>query len=499
MSKVARIVLIAVAIGGAAVAGCGSTQQRTTTGSDHTSHASRDDADDSSDDSGDSELTSPPGSREPEPEEETSTPTSTEPTTTASTTPTTSSSSSSSSSTPTESPWGQSEAETGAPLPPRHPMSASASDAYRRGLDLAARGDTAGATQAFQQALAADSNAFRAEYNLGVLEDRVGHADQAITHYRAALRIQPDYELALDGIVAIRVRQGRASEAVTFVEPIARQYVRNLAVQAIYGEALVHANRAQDAITAARAALRRDERFVPAMIVLIKANIALHRTELASSILDQALAVDANNAELHFLRGRFQQDAGQLAVALTEYRRAVELRPDYADARMALGLHLLAGANYDDAVQQFDAVSHLLPNEPAVHLNLGDAYRATKQYEKAQTEFARVLELQPGNCQVHYDIGLMYMAQAVDLTGADQLAMLQRSQSDMASYRTCMGPALARDDASTQYMEELTRQIDRVQRLIERDRARQERERARAAREAEESGSSTDGATTPTP
>jgi tetratricopeptide (TPR) repeat protein len=488
MSRAARVLIVALAMvsGGAVVASCQSGQ-RQHTGSSHDTTSSGDDTSDQTSDDGHgghSELESPPGSRDPEPEDETPSSTTTSTTTTPTSTTTGTTSTTSASSTPTESPWGQSEADTGAPLPPRRPMASSAVDAYRRGLDLAARGDTAGATTAFQQALSADSNAFRAEYNLGVLSDRAGHADEALTHYRSALRIQPDYELALEGIVAIRVRQGRASEAVTFAEPIARQYVRNLAVQAIYGEALVQAGRAQDAITAARAALRRDERFVPAMIVLIKANVALHRTELASSILDQAIAIDAANAELHFIRGRFQQDAGNLAIALTEYRRAVELRPDYADARMALGLQLLAGANYDDAVQQFEAVSHLLPQEVPVHLNLGDAYRATKQYTKAQDEFARVLELSPSSAEVHYDIGLMYMAQAVDLLGADQLAMLQRAQTEFATYRTAMGARLPRDDASTQYMEELTRQIDRTKRAIERDAARAQRERDRAAREA---------------
>jgi tetratricopeptide (TPR) repeat protein len=351
-------------------------------------------------------------------------------------------------------------------------MSGSALSSYQQGLEAASRGDTAGAQRAFQSALSADSSAFRAAYNLGVLADRSGDEDQALTYYRQALRIQPDFELAVEGVVTIYVRRHQADQAVSFTQPIAQQYVRNLAVQAIYGEALVEARRYQDAITAARGALRRDERCVPAMIVMIKANRGLERHELARSILDQALGIDPNNAELHYLHGVYLQDDGQLAQAMQEYGRAVELRPDYVEAHMRLGLQNLVGGNYDSAVQHFETVSHLVPDQWQVHLNLGDAYRSTKQYEKAQTEYDTVQRMQPSNAQVHYDLGLMYMAQSADATGQQQVDLMRRAQTELTSYRTAMGASLPRDDQSTTYLDTLQRQIERAQKALDRAAAR---------------------------
>ena len=72
------------------------------------------------------------------------------------------------------------------------------------------------------------------------------------------------------------------------------------------------------------------------MIVMAKANLRLGRNELAQSILEQALAIDASNAEGHFLRGQMYEAEHQLQPAITSYRRAVELSRDYADARMRL-------------------------------------------------------------------------------------------------------------------------------------------------------------------
>ena len=61
------------------------------------------------------------------------------------------------------------------------------------------------------------------------------------------------------------------------MEPIARDYPTNLHVQALYAEVLVEAGRYQEAWMAARKALRCDERFVPAMIALVKASLAQGR------------------------------------------------------------------------------------------------------------------------------------------------------------------------------------------------------------------------------
>lgn len=390
-----------------------------------------------------------------------------------------------------ESPWGTPDSASGEPLPERRPMTGRALSEFNAGRASASAGDGPGARGHFEAALAADSGAFRAAYNLGVMYDRDGNESRAAEYYRQALRIQPDYELALEGLIAISLRHGNAAEAVSTARPIAERWVRNLAIQAAYGRALVEADREAEAVEVARRALRRDERNVPNLRVLIAANLSLGRRELAISILDQALAIDANDAELHFFRARVRQEDGDLRDAIAEYRRAVELRPDYADARMALGILLLAGANYTDAVTQFEYVARLVPEEAEVHLNLGDAYRSTKNWEKAKASFDRVIAISPNNAQVHFNLALMAMARAQAVEEADRPAavvFMTNARDEFTSYRTLMASRLARDDASTAYLEEITRAIERMNRAIERDRARAEREAARAAREAASSG-----------
>lgn len=480
---------------GAVLQACDQGQQQDTTASADDDTSGGEGSEGSGEQADRGELEAPPGSREPEAEDDDDLEAGVEQGTTGTPAAGTGTVASGGTTTPAESPWGRPETESGEPLPPRRPLAGGARDAYQRGLQAGQRGDTAAARSAFEEALRSDPSAFRAAYNLGVLADRDGNTDQARTFYQQALRIQPDYERAAEGIVAIYVRRGQAADAVSFMEPLARRWVRNLRMQALYGEALIHANRPVDAIDAARTALRREERFVPAMIVLIKANQRLGRTELADSILDQAIAIEANNAELHFLKGRQQQAAAQLGLALQSYRRAVELRPDYADARMALALQLLAGANYDEAVQQFETVSRLVAGRPEVQLGLGNAYRATKQWTKAKTELDRVIAVQPRSGEAHYALGLLYMEAGAEYPGSDLLTSLRNAQQEFVAYREIMGPRMPPADAAAVavYLEEITRSVEREQRRIERDAARRTRDAERAARDAASGGDAAGG------
>jgi tetratricopeptide (TPR) repeat protein len=365
-------------------------------------------------------------------------------------------------------------------------MSASARSSYRDGLAAAASGNDAAARQAFEAALSADPSAFKAAYNLGVIADRAGNENRALEFYRQALRLQADYERAAEGITTIYVRRGAVADALAFVEPLARQWVRNLALQALYAEMLVASDRNDDAVTAARAALRRDERFVPAMIAIVKASLKRQppRTELAASVLDQALAVDSNHAEAHFLKGRMLQTESRLGEALAEYRRAVDLRPDFAEARVALGLQFIASGNYAEAEQAFEIAARLLPGSVEVALNLADAYRASKQWNKAKAAFDRAIAMRERLPQAHFNLGLMYMAAGDQFPGMDKLTALQRATQEMNMYRDQMGPTMPRTDPSTDVLADLAKQIEREQKRLEREKVRLEREAAKKARDA---------------
>ena len=371
--------------------------------------------------------------------------------------------------------WGDPDAEAGQPLPKRNPMAGAAAKHYKQGINLSRRGDDKGAKAAFEKTLQADPKAYEALYNLGVLADRAGQSNQALGYYQKALSIQPDYEQAARGVVLQHLRNGNPQAAVRFIEPIAKRWKRNAYLQAIHAKALIAANRIDEAETIAREALRRDERSVPAMIALAHASLQRGRQELAESILAQALVVDGNHPEIHFLQGKAYEAAGRLAEALSSYRKAIELRPEYAEARMALGILYMAGGNYAQALQQFEVAVRLVPMMVEAHLNLGDAYRATKRWSDAKRQFDQALRMRDNLPEAHFNLGLMYMSAGADFPGMDRLTSLERAILEFNTYRGKMGPRMRKNDPSEAYLADLTRQVEREKKRIEREKKQAER------------------------
>jgi tetratricopeptide (TPR) repeat protein len=367
------------------------------------------------------------------------------------------------------SPWGATRAEQ-CETPPRPSFSQRAARDLAVGVVAAQANDLDGAEQSFQSALQRDGSAYPALYNLGVVADRRGDESRAIELYQRALRLVPDYAPAARGIAIIHLRRGEPREAVAVVEPLANEYRANLEMQALYAEMLVEAKRFEEAWMAARRALKCDEKFVPALIALSKASRAQGRDELADSILDQALQIDPDVAELHFLDGeRLKSEPGRLRDSMAAYERAVQLRPDYAEARMALGIQLLAGGNYESALGHFEAARQLVPTLPAVHVNLGDAYRATEQWNEAQAAYRRALALQSPLPEAHYGLALLFLTAGGEFPGLDELTAYQKAVDELKTYRAEMGARLSKDDQSTEYLQDLDRMIKRTRRRMERE------------------------------
>lgn len=375
----------------------------------------------------------------------------------------------------------------GAAPPPRAQMSSDARDAYRRGVAAAASGDLNGAKTAFEEALREDGRAFKAAYGLGIVAERQGRDSDADAAYRRSLSIQGDYELAASALANLMVRQGRLPQALEYIQRLAERYVRNVGLQVKYADLLIQSRRHEDAIRIAKAALRRDERAVPAMVVLAKAYYHLGRYELALQILDQAKAIEATNAELHNLRGFVLLARDNRDGAIAAFTEAVTARPDYAEAHSNLGVLYLRGGNYARAVQELEAAQRLAPNWVNLYLNLGDAYRGAKAYKQSKQVLDVAVRMQPNLADAHFNMGVLFL-QADAIEGMDKVQQLNSAVREFTRYRELMGPRLDREDPSTRYVEEANR-------AIKREETRRQREAARAQMEAERGARGADGGT----
>jgi len=119
----------------------------------------------------------------------------------------------------------------------------------------------------------------------------------------------------------------------------------------------------------------------------------------------RALEIKPDSADAHNSLGIALKDLGQLNDAIDCYHRALELRPDYADAHYNLGNALIALGQLDEAVVSYRRAIALKPGFADAYSNLGSALKDIGQYEGALESYRRALELIPASAEAHSNVG----------------------------------------------------------------------------------------------
>jgi len=370
-------------------------------------------------------------------------------------------------------------------------LSGSARSSFEQGLQAARAGQLEQAMQAFQSTMSEEPRAAQAAYNAAVVAERQGNDGAADGLYTRALAMQPDYDPAVVGRARMLVRQRRIPEAVSFAAAVARANPRNALIRAEYARLLVLNNRAADAIEEARQVLRFDERSVAARLAVAEAYRAQGHGDLALYIVNDLIngadpnhqnnGAGASNPEVQHLRGLLQIEIERnVPAAIQSFERAVQLAPEFVEARNNLGVQFLNAGNYEQAVSNLSSTVALAPNWAKAHLNLGDALRATRQYDRAMQEFQRAQQLDGSLLEVHYNTGRLYADQARDVTGTAvdalqrKVTLLQQAQAAFTRFRDALGAQYAshprREDVDGQ-LTRLPQALERANRALQRAQA----------------------------
>ncbi|HYG78897.1 MAG TPA: tetratricopeptide repeat protein, partial [Pyrinomonadaceae bacterium] len=109
-----------------------------------------------------------------------------------------------------------------------------------------------------------------------------------------------------------------------------------------------------------------------------------------------------------------------------EYRRAIELNPNYATARhwYANG-PLLVMERYDEAVAEMKRAVELDPLSLIINSDLGSIYVSARQYDRAVEQLRKTIEMDRGFYPAHYWLGEAYVMKG---SYAEALAEYQKAR-----------------------------------------------------------------------
>jgi tetratricopeptide (TPR) repeat protein len=128
----------------------------------------------------------------------------------------------------------------------------------------------------------------------------------------------------------------------------------------------------------------------------------------------QALALDPNLAEAHYLLGLVRHQDGRTEVALQSFRAALKINPRYADAQVRVCEleTVFARANetgYDRALASCRRAIQLDPRDPEPHFHSGWIQAKLGNFAASISEYNTVLKLDPKFARVRFELAMTYL------------------------------------------------------------------------------------------
>jgi TolB-like protein/Flp pilus assembly protein TadD len=153
------------------------------------------------------------------------------------------------------------------------------------------------------------------------------------------------------------------------------------------------------------------------------------------SYAQRALSLDNQLAEPHATLGQVNNQAWQYAEAEREYKRAIELNPNYPTGYHWYSILLKDLGRIDEASKMINRAHELDPLSSVISVNISRMYQIQNNHEASIENSLKIIELDPNFGPAYQYLGLSYLKQgrsaeaitalkkAVELTGESSISL----------------------------------------------------------------------------
>lgn len=266
-------------------------------------------------------------------------------------------------------------------------------EAYNRALKYLETGATEQSRQVIQTLLQSHDKA-ELHNLLGEIEEREGHVQQSAEQYEIAARMDPSENNLFDLANELLLHRGY-QPALKVLDFATQKYQQSARLRVALGVAHYSLGQYDQALDSLCKAVDLDPKDTRALDFLGKMyDIAPDKAEEVTNRLARFVREYPDSAAANYyyalsLRRRTAQshspDADREAGDLL--RKAVELKPDWADPHYQLGLLYEDQSLPDEAIREYQIAVRLQPNLATAHYRLAQLYRKKGQHQLAQSEF----------------------------------------------------------------------------------------------------------------
>ena len=104
--------------------------------------------------------------------------------------------------------------------------------------------------------------------------------------------------------------------------------------------------------------------------------------------------------------GSFYKSNSQLDVAVTRFKQALALKPDYTEVHYNLGVTFRELGHTEEAIKSYKNALNIKNEYPNAHYNIGNAFLSLKKYDVAIKHFKLAVIFNPKFAQAYNNLGL---------------------------------------------------------------------------------------------
>ncbi len=251
--------------------------------------------------------------------------------------------------------------------------------------------------------LSAQRYAAETYYLKGVKELQMGNVDETIQKFEKAISIYPEIDLYFRDLSQVYL--AKLSDKITKDD----QNIQNEVAQSInFAKLATELN----SINVANWSVR-------AFTYESLAGTTGGAEDWAIKTYDEAIKLEPSNPYYFTRKGVIILRKGILSQNETEkknffsqaeenFKRAIELKSDYAPAHFQLAILWQTEGKIDEAISKLEETKNFAPFDTGLAFQLGLAYYRNRNYQKAKEELERATTLDPNYANALYFLGLTY-------------------------------------------------------------------------------------------
>lgn len=129
----------------------------------------------------------------------------------------------------------------------------------------------------------------------------------------------------------------------------------------------------------------------------------------AKAYAERAIAIDNQLAEPHASLGQVGRQSWQWAEAEREYKRAIELNPNYATAYHWYSIFLKGVGRFDESAAMIKRAREIDPLSSVIAMNISEMYQWQNDHQASIENSLKVIELDPNYSDAYTGLGRSYL------------------------------------------------------------------------------------------